>query len=230
MRDLNGTEADPQETTPLQFGRPVSCSDGSIGHLSDVVIDPDERRVSHIVVEDPNGAARLVPAELLVQGWVPGLGVVLSCSSADVWNRATIRSFSYVGLEKFPENDDRSDIGVEDMQVVPGFGAAEFGEFGGDLWTSYAVTYDRIPPGSAELRRGSVAVSADKEEIGTVDGFLVAGARLTHVVLQQTRPPGVAAVPIDSVTAIETDRITMALRKDSEDAHEQVEPRWLPLA
>jgi sporulation protein YlmC with PRC-barrel domain len=213
---LSSEEANPGQTTSLQLGRPVSCSDGPVGTLSDVVIDPDKRRVSHIVVEDANGAARLVPAELVAEGQAPGSGVALSCTIADVSNRPTIRSFSYVGLDSFPESDEQSDVGVEDMQVVPSFGAAEFGDFGADLWSGYTVTYDRIPPGSAELRSSSVAVSVDGEEIGKVEGFLLAGARLTHVVLQRTRlsTTGTAEIPIDSVTAIETDRITVALPKD----------------
>ena len=208
---MSGAGPDPQETTPLQLGRPVSCSDGPAGTLSDVVIDPGERRVSHIVVEDSNGAARLVPADLLLQGPAADGGVVVSCTVEAISSRPTIRSFSYVGLDTFPENDDRSDVGVEDMQVVPGFGAAGFGEFGGDLWSGYTVTYDRIPPGSAELRRSSVAVSAGGEEIGTIQGFLVAGARLTHVMLHHTRlsDAETAVLPIDAVTAIETDRITV---------------------
>jgi hypothetical protein len=210
--------ASPQETAPLQLGLPVRCTDGRVGSLSDLVIDPNERRVSHIVVEAPNGTARLVPADLLVQGPAPSQAVFLSCSIEDVLNRATIRSFSYVGLDEFPRNDDRSDIGVEDMQIVPSFGMAEFGDFAADLWTSYAVTYDRIPPGSAELRRASIAVSVDGDEIGTVDGFLVAGDRLTHVVLRHTRLPGAgpATISIDSVAAIETDRITVALPEHPE--------------
>ena len=217
MRNLSRTEANGQETTPLQFGLPVRCTDGRVGSLSDVVIDPNERRVSHLVVEAPNGAARLVPADLLEQGPAPGEAVFLSCSIEDVLSRATIRSFSYGGLEEFPRDDDRSDVGVEDMQIVPSFGVTEFGDFGADPWSGYALTYDRIPPGSAELRRGSMAVSPDGEEIGTVGGFLVAGDRLTHVVLQH--PPtgtGPAAIPIDSVAAIETDRITMALAEGPE--------------
>jgi sporulation protein YlmC with PRC-barrel domain len=219
------------DLTPLQLGRPVTCSDGSAGSLSDVVIDPQERRVSHLVVEDPNGAARLVPAELLVRGWPPELEVALACSSSDVSGRPTIRSFSYVGrFETFPENDEQSDVGVEDLQAVPGFGAVEFGDFGAELWTSYAVTYDRIPPGSAELRRGSAAVSGDDEEIGSVDGVLVEGTRLTHIVLQHTRLPGVVAVPLDSVAAIATDRVTVALPSDPTDAFAAVDSRWLPLA
>ena len=219
------------DLTPLQLGRPVTCSDGPAGSLSDVVIDPRERRVSHLVVEDPSGAARLVPAELLVRGWAPGLEVVLSCSSSDVAGRPTIRSFSYVGrLETFPENDEQSDVGVEDLQPLPGLGGADFAEFGADLWTTYAVTYDRIPPGSAELRRGSAAVSSDDEEIGAVDGLLVEGTRLTHIVLQHTRLPGTVAVPLDSVAAIATDRVTVALPSDPAEAFAPVDSRWLPLA
>jgi hypothetical protein len=217
VRNLNSAEANLQKT-PLQLGQPVRCTDGRVGSLSDVVIDPNERRVSHLVVEAPNGAARLVPADLLAQGPAPGDAVFLSCSIEDVLNRATIRSFSYGGLEEFPRDDDRSDVGVEDMQVVPSFGVTEFGDFGADPWSGYAVTYDRIPPGSAELRRGSTAVSPDGDEIGTVGGFLVAGDRLTHIVLQHPRPTGAgtAAIPIDSVVAIETDRITMALPEGPE--------------
>jgi hypothetical protein len=218
------------DLTPLQLGRPVTCSDGPAGSLSDVVIDPHERRVSHLVVEEPNGAARLVPAELLVHGWTPDLEVVLSCSTADVSSRTTIRSFSYVGrLETFPESDEQGDVGVEDLRALPGFGGADFGEFGADLWTSYAVTYDRIPPGSAELRRGSVAVSGDDEEIGTLDGVLVDGDRLVQLLLRHTRPPGTVAVPLDAVAAIATDRITVTLPDDPARALAPVDSRWLPL-
>jgi hypothetical protein len=49
-----------RELTSLQLGSPVRCSDGPARLLSDVVIDPAERRVSHIVVEASNGAARMV--------------------------------------------------------------------------------------------------------------------------------------------------------------------------
>jgi hypothetical protein len=46
----------------------------------------------------------------------------------------------------------------------------------------------------------------------------VAGDRLTHVVLRHTRLTGTgqATIPIETVAAIETDRITMALPKDPE--------------
>lgn len=198
-----------EDTTPLQFGQQVRGNDGTAGRLSDVVVDPKERSVSHIVVESEDNAARLVPAELLVAGQPPGGDVVLSCTVAEVTSLPTIRQFSYVAPEEFPQNDERSDVGVEDMQAVPGFGAVAFGDPGAELWTGYAVTYDRIPPGSAELRSVSLAVTAEGDEIGTVDGFLLVGTSLSHIVLQHTRS-GAASIPIDSVSAIVTDRVTVA--------------------
>ena len=62
-------------------------------------------------------------------------------------------------------------------------------------------------------RHASVAVSAEGDEIGKVDGFLVADTRLTHVLLHDTRlsDTGTATLPIESVTALETDRITVSL-------------------
>src|SRR5262249_21353381 len=101
---LNSAAPNPEETTHLQLARPVSRSDGPAGPLSGVVIDPDERRVSHIVVEDANGAVRLVPADLLVRGQAPNSTVALSCTVAEVSSRETIRSFSYVGLDSFPKD------------------------------------------------------------------------------------------------------------------------------
>ena len=212
MRDLSEAGPSSEETTPLPLGAPVRGSDGPVGRLTDVVVDPQERSVTHLVVESEEGEARLVPAKLLVPGHAPDRAIVLSCGSADVAACESIRSFSLVGPEDFPHADERADIGVEDMQVIPSFGAVGFGDYAGDVGSAYGVTYDRIPTGSAELRRGSAVVSADGEETADLSGFLVTGGRLTHVVLQRTllSYPGADAIPIDSVAAIETDRITLA--------------------
>lgn len=197
-----------------------------------MLIDPDERRVTHLVVEDRDGTARLVPANLFLRGSRPDKTVALSCSRADVAACEAIRSFSVVGLEELPKGDERSTIGVEDVQFLPGPGAIEFGDFAGDFGGTYGITYDVIPKTSVELRRGSAVVSVEGEEIGKVDGFLVSGHQLTHVVLEHTRlsHTGAAAIPIESVTAIETDCITVALTKDTADAFGGIFSRWRPFA
>jgi uncharacterized protein YrrD len=220
-----------RETTPLPLGWPVLGSDGPLGRLTDVVVDPDQRRVTHLVVEDRQGDARLVPADRLVQGRSPGRVVVLSCSGDDLASLDSIRSFSMLSASE-PPHGDKTEVGVEDVVVVPGFGGAELGLYGPELVSSYGLTYDLIPTGSAELRHESIVVSLDGDEIGRVDGFLLAGDRLTHVVLQRTHltDRGAAAIPIDSVTTIETDRITVALPEDAESALRGASSHWLPFA
>ena len=207
------------ETTPLQLGRPVQCSDGVVGKLADVVVEPKQRRLTHLVVEEPEGRARLVPAHLLAQIHTRDLTVVLACTKAEVLACESIRSFVYAGIYGFPREDEDSDVGIEETIVVPTLGG-ELTPYSGDLEESYGVTYDRIPTGSAELRRTSPVASADGHDVGHVDGLLLAGEQVTHVVLQTghhfgTRP---LAIPVDAVESIETDRVTLSMSKDAVDS------------
>jgi sporulation protein YlmC with PRC-barrel domain len=203
------TEAAP-EPTRLRLGRRVQCRDGKVGRLADVVIEPRERRVTHLVVEDRDGEARLVPANLLVDG-PKSRAASLSCSKAELAAFESIRSFAYVGLEAFPQDDGRTDVGVEETVALPSFGDMEFGAYATGFDDSYGVTYDRIPHGSAEIRRTSSVVSVEGRELGHVEGFLLAGSRPTAVVVESDLPGAkrTVAVPIDSVEAIETDCITI---------------------
>jgi sporulation protein YlmC with PRC-barrel domain len=228
---VRGLSRRTSETTPLQLGRPVRCTDGTVGGLADVIVEPQERRLTHLVVEEPDGRARLVPAQLLRQKRTRNLTVVLSCSKAEVLACESIRSFVYVGIDGFPSDDERSDIGVEETIVVPSFGGVEFGGYAGDLEESYGVTYDRIPSGSAELRSTSPILAADGSEVGHVDGLLLAGGRVTHVVLRsghhlESRP---LAIPVEAVEKIETDRVTLAMSSDAVDSVRGERSRRLPL-
>ena len=181
MRQLSGDRNDL-----LHFGRPVEGSDGRLGRLTDVVVERSERRLTHLVVEDSAGKARLVPAELLVHERESDGSVVLSCSSTDLAAYDSIRSFSYVGFGAEPQSkSDGTDIGVEDVLPLPAFGSLAFGDYAGDLGGAYGVTYDSIPTGSAELRRDSIVVSENQELIGNVHGLLLSGTRLTHVLLHR---------------------------------------------
>jgi hypothetical protein len=220
------------ETTPLQLGRPVQCSDGVVGRLADVVIEPKERRLTNLVVEEPEGQARLVPAHLLRQIHTRDLTVVLGCAKADVLACESIRSFVYAGIHGFPHDDGRTEIGVEETIVVPSFGAAELTGFSGDFEESYGVTYDRIPSGSVELRRTSAVVSADGHEVGHVDGLLLAAEQVTHVVLQTGHHFGARplAIPVGAVESIETDRVTLSMSKDAVDSLRRESSRRRPFA
>lgn len=202
------------EPTRLRLGGPVQCRDGKAGRLADVVIEPQDRRVTHLVVEDRGGEARLVPVDLL-EHERKGRAASLSCSKADLEAFEPIRSFAYMGVEEGPKDNGQADIGVEDMIPLPSLGDLELGAYTAGFEDSYGVTYDRIPHGSAELRRASSVVSADGDEIGHVEGLLLVGTRVTDVVVEGELPRTRAvAVPIDSIEAIETDRITVRVSQE----------------
>jgi sporulation protein YlmC with PRC-barrel domain len=211
------TESAP-EPTRLRLDRSVQCRDGKAGRLADVVVAPEERRVTHLVVEDRAGEARLVPVELLVED-PKARAATLSCSKAELEALEPIRSFAYIGFEELPSDDAKTDVGVEDAIPIPSIGDLEFGGYAAGYDDNYGVAYDRIPHGSAELRRTSSVVAGEGHEIGHVEGFLLVGSRVTDVVvasdlLQRTKA---VAVPIDSVETIETDRVV--LRVSEEQLH-----------
>jgi hypothetical protein len=204
--------------TPLHFGRSVEGSDGRLGQLTDVVVGRNERRLTHLVVEDVAGKARLVPAELLVHERESDGSVVLSCSSSDLAACDSIRSFSYVGFGADPPNkSEGTDIGVEDIVAMPDVGALAFADYAGGLDGAYGMTYDSIPAGSAELRRDSIVVTESQEMIGNVDGLLVDGTRLTHVLLRRPHrgEPDTTPIPVDSVVGIDTDCVTVTGSADA---------------
>ena len=55
------------DTVQYRIGAQASCSDGSCGHVSRVVLDPVARAITHVVVEPGHGggAAQLVPVEFV---------------------------------------------------------------------------------------------------------------------------------------------------------------------
>jgi len=79
------------------------------------------------------------------------------------------------------------------------------------------VTYDRIPKGDVEIRRASEVTSADGHHLGKVDGFLVDDDdAITHFVLERGHLWGrrEVTIPINAVTTVFTDAVTLTLTKD----------------
>ena len=63
MSSGEGTGGPDAAGGTLELGAPVRCSDGDLGELTDVVVDPRTDRVTHLVVaaQTGYGLARMVP-------------------------------------------------------------------------------------------------------------------------------------------------------------------------
>jgi sporulation protein YlmC with PRC-barrel domain len=208
----------------LEIGDRVRCTDGVYGELADVVIDPLEKRVTHLVVrpEQDEGARRLVPIRLAKGRGDEQREIGLECTLDEAQGFESVHEAAYLRLGESPAEDPDWDVGVEDVLAMPyytdlGYSGMDVGPYPGDLDSRVTRFYDRVPKGEVEVRRTSAVVSADGHSLGEVDGFVVdADEHITHFVLERGHLWGRKEVtlPIGAVARVESDAVHVALTKD----------------
>jgi sporulation protein YlmC with PRC-barrel domain len=198
----------------LRLDKRVQCSDGPIGELCDVVIDPTTRRVTHLVVRTPDGIERLAPQELASRE--ADDAITLTCTKAEAAKLPTVQEFEYLRAGEDHVQDPDWDVGIEDVLAMPYYSATGLGIDPGVVDGSLSRTYDRIPKGEVEIRRASAVYSSDEHHLGHVEGFIVDADHITHLVLERGHLWGRrdVTIPITSVSTVETDTVILDLTKD----------------
>jgi sporulation protein YlmC with PRC-barrel domain len=197
----------------LELGTSVRCTDGDFGKLADIVIDPDSKRVTHLVVDPrhPSGATRLVPVDLAEPG--EGQAISLRCSLEEARACESARDFQWLRLDAPPIKDEDWDVGVQEVLAMPYYPNG-VGEYVGTYQETVGISFDRVPKGEVEIRRASSVISADGDLVGHVEGFAVdSDDRISDMVLRHGhlwRKRDIT-IPISSVTKVETDTVTVGL-------------------
>jgi sporulation protein YlmC with PRC-barrel domain len=200
----------------------VTCADGAFGELSDVIIDPSSLRVTHLVVQPPehHHLARLLPISRARGGERANAGVVLDCTLAEIDELQPIHESDYVRLSDRPPPDADSDVGIEDGSMLPpteSLGAGALGSEAIEVDPYMAVSFDRIPKGTVEIRRRSGVSSSDGHHVGHVVGVVlddrdqIARLVLEHGHLWSKRE---LEVPSGSIDRIQSDEDVLTLSKD----------------
>jgi hypothetical protein len=201
----------------IRLDEHVHTSDGMSGTLADVVIDPGKKSVTHVVVRagEPDPAARLVPLQLVTGGGAPGEAVTLTCTAEELGRLESVQGYAYLPVDERPAPDSQWDVGVEDVVMMPSYQGADLGVYTAEIDPNVGVTYDRVPKGEVELRRSSVVVSSDGNDLGTLYGLAVDGGRITSVEVERGHLwwKRVASVPIESVATLETNAVGLAVPK-----------------
>ena len=202
------------DTTQFTIGTEARCADGVCGEVSRVVVDPVRQVVTHLVVEPKHrsGLARLVPVNLV------------EATSPEVVLRCTLDAFDQLNpaeeTQFVPGSGGYAAYGPEQVIAWPYYGLnPEAGLPGGvDLGVagfSPTVTYDRVPLGEVEVRRGD-RVEATDGSIGRIHGLVVDphDHQVTHVLLQEGHLWGRkdVAIPIKAVSRVE-DTIRLNISK-----------------
>ena len=203
----------------LEIGIRVRCTDGVYGELADIVIDPLEKRVTHLVVqpEQHDGQRRLVPIELAKGRDDEQREIDLECTLDEAQGFESVHEAAYLRLGESPAEDPDWDVGVEDVLAMPYYSGLEVGVYPDELASHVTMYYDRVPKGEVEVRRASVVISADGHSLGEVDGFVVdADEHITHFVLERGHLWGrkEVTIPIGAVARVEDDAVNVALSKD----------------
>ncbi len=203
----------------LEIGIRVRCTDGVYGELADIVIDPLEKRVTHLVVhpEQGEGVARLVPIRLAKGRDDEQREIELECTVDEAQGFESVREGALLRLGESPAEDPDWDVGVEDVLAMPYYAGLDVGAYPVELDSHVAMYYDRVPKGEVEVRRASAVISADGHSLGEVDGFVVdADEHITHFVLERGHLWGrkEVTIPIGAVARIESDAVHVALSKD----------------
>ncbi len=182
------------ESAQFTIGARVVCGDGVGGELTRVVIDPVARALTHLVVTPPrrHSVGRLTPVELV------------DSAAKEIRLRCTVAEFMDLPV-------------AEETQFLPGatgdwsyqqghmFSLPYFGLGRG---IRVASTYDRVPVGEVEVRRGE-QVHATDGPIGEVRGLVIdpSDQHVTHVLLVEGHLWGrkQIAIPIGAVKSVDDD-------------------------
>jgi hypothetical protein len=195
----------------------VQTSDGMHGTLADVVIDPTKKSVTHVIVRagEPEPAARLVPLQLVNGGAAPGDAVRLTCTAEELGKLESVQGYAYLPVDERPAPDSQWDVGVEDVVMMPSYQGADLGVYTAEIDPNVGVTYDRVPKGEVELRRSSVVMSSDGNDLGTLHGLAVDDGSITNIEVERGHLwwKRIASVPIESIATLETNAVGLAVPK-----------------
>lgn len=190
----------------------VNCCDGSGGRLTRVVLNPITRQVTHLVLAptDHHSPSRLVPIDL-VDTASPAGQLTLRCSTAE------LAALEVAEETKFLTGAD-AEAGYLAGQVYmwPYFPLDVTAGGAGMTAMPGPVTYDKVPVGEVDVRRGE-QVQATDGDIGRVRGLVVdpRDHRVTHVLLEEGHLWGrrQVAIPLSAIDSVD-DGIHLTLSKD----------------
>ena len=202
------------ETTEFIIGSEVSCSDGACGELRRVIVDPIARTLTHLVVEPRHrrGTGHLVPIALAAS---TAKAIRLRCTSAEFEALTDAEETQFL-----PGASGQWGYGQQQMLSWPYYGlgmrALGAGAGMGMAAGPEAITYDRVPVGEVQVRRGE-HVHATDGAIGRVQGLVIdpSDHHVTHVLLDQGHLWGHkrVAIPISAVAGVD-DGVRLHLTKD----------------
>jgi sporulation protein YlmC with PRC-barrel domain len=215
----------PHQAQLLRLGADVRCSDGDCGKIKNLVINPGDDTVTHLVVEPAHrqGLGKLVPLRLVDTG-------IADTAKGEVRLRCTMAEFEQLDPAEatyfFPGDEDyeiyrREQVVSWPYYAPPGAGLQGLpGRPGDPAEVTQVVTVDAVPdqlPDEDEVSRGD-HVHAKDGEIGRIQGIVVdtGSGRVTSVLLREGHLLGrrTVLIPRSAVTEVAADGFHLDITKE----------------
>lgn len=191
----------------IPIGAEVTCSDGTCGKSTYIVLDPVKDNVSHIVVEEENlpHIERLVPIAEIAES---NQGEIrLKCSREDVSKMPP-----FVETDFIRSDDVEFSVPFEYPYPTP-FLVWPYVEFPNGV---SIVRLEHVPPSELAVRRGA-SVEATDGLVGDIEEFAInkENGHITHLILRKGPIWGEKeiAIPISSVDHINENTVYLKLNK-----------------
>jgi sporulation protein YlmC with PRC-barrel domain len=186
-------------TSQFTIGTEVSCSDGAVGRVTRVIVDPLAEKVTHLVVQPGHrpDLGRLVPLDLVDD---TAGEIRLHCTSAEFERLEHAQETRFIPATR---GYDGYAYGPDQVGYWPYYGLGGGTGMGGGT-PEQTVASDTVPLGEVEVCRGD-PVHATDGDIGRVQGLVVdrRSRHVTHVLLQEGHLWGrkEVAIPISAVAS-----------------------------
>ena len=186
----------------------VNCVDGSGGRITHLILDPEKKEITHLVVKDGLlGDERLVP-----------LTMVVDSTSAETWLRCTKSELKQ--LPPFARNEQiqpsqPSDPSAHgDVILVPGMAIQR-------PLTPITVKREQIPDGEIAMQH-DISVNALDGRIGHVSEFLLfpPDHKISYLVAEEGHlwDKKHITIPVSEIGHIDKDGIHLRITKDIVEA------------
>ncbi|MEZ5411084.1 MAG: hypothetical protein R2761_23850 [Acidimicrobiales bacterium] len=199
----------------LRLGQPVTATDGAFGQLADLIVDPERRTVTHLIVQPHTNRreSRLVPLALAS---VTADTVMVHRTSDQLGQLPDVAVIELVNL------GDQLDYGP-DWSTGPQTVVGSPAPLGLSPWSvdeQILVELDKIPLGSCELRRSSRVEDDTGHSLGTLEGIVTTHGALEAIVVRSAHHGGhhYIVVPVTQVADLRSD--VVELRTTAEAFHQ----------
>ena len=192
----------------------MRASDGqAVGELADIVIDPVEKRVTHLVVHPQKHGESLLVSIECADAKSGRTEIALRCTQEEFHAFPSVNDFAYVRLGEAPVADLDWDVGATNVLALPSFEGSGMFETA-LIEQNVGVVFDRVPKGEVELSRTGSVVTRQGKYVGDIGGFTVDDdEQITHFVLVRGHlwRRREVTIPIGAVDKVETDTVTVSL-------------------